>query len=102
MFESFVAVPAHFTVEFLGFLVFAGGAILSFSRADLVPGETSNRLSAAVGFGALAAAQVLHGGSFGGAETDGTRILIGLEAVGLAFIFVGVVGSLKSTSAAAV
>ncbi|HWL64457.1 MAG TPA: ATP-binding protein [Actinomycetota bacterium] len=101
MFESFVAVPAHFTVEFLGFLVFAGGAILSLSRSELVPGETSNRLSAAVGFAALAAAQVLHGGSFGGAETDGTRVLIGLEAVGLAFIFVGVVGSLKAAATAA-
>ncbi|MEA2447579.1 MAG: hypothetical protein QOK47_1216, partial [Actinomycetota bacterium] len=101
MFESVVAVPAHFTVEFLGFLVFAAGAVLAFSRSDLVPGETSNRLTVAVGFAALAGAQVLHGGSFANAETDDARILIALEAIGLAFIVIGLVGSVRTISATA-
>src|SRR5688572_23293347 len=104
MFESFVAVPAHFTVEFLGFLVFAAGAILAFTRSDLIAGEPSNRITAAIGFAALAAAQVLHGGSFSfgslSAETDGATVLIGLKAVGLAFVVIGVVGSLKAIAAA--
>ena len=101
-----MAVPAHFTVEFLGFLVFTAGAILAFTRADLIPGESSNRITAAIGFGALAAAQVLHGGSFSfgrlSAEQDGATILIGLKAVGLAFVVIGIVGSLKSFGAPAV
>ncbi len=96
MFESFVAVPAHFTVEFLGFLVFAAGAILAFTRSDLVPGEPSNRLTAALGFAALAVAQVLHGGSFVQAEADGAQILIAFRALGLAFVVVGIVGSLRA------
>ncbi len=101
MFESFIAVPAHFAVEFCGFLVFAAGAVLAFTRADLVRGEPSNRLTVAVGFAALAAAQVLHGGSFADAQTDGAQILIGLKTLGLAFVVFGVVGSLRATTTAA-
>jgi PAS domain S-box-containing protein len=100
MFESVVAVPAHFTVEFLGFLVFAAGAVLAFSRSDLVPGEPSNRITVAAGFAGLAGAQVLHGGSFANAVTDDARILIALEAVGLAFVVIGLVGSLKAATVA--
>ncbi|MDQ4126316.1 MAG: hypothetical protein M3134_12085, partial [Actinomycetota bacterium] len=62
MFESFMAVPLHFTVEFLGFLMTAGAAILVLSRPSLVPGEGFNRATAALGFVVLAAAQVAHGG----------------------------------------
>src|SRR5688500_480778 len=104
MFESFMAVPAHFTVEFFGFLVFAAGAILAFTRSDLIPGDPSNRVTAAIGLAALAASQVLHGGSFSfgslSAETDGASVLIGLKAVGLAFLVIGIVGSLKAAAPA--
>ena len=95
-----MAVPLHFTIEFLGFLVAAGGAILALTRRSLVPGEPSNRITAAFGFVALALAQVLHGGSFRigeySFESDGgEEMLIAARAVGLAFIFVGVSGGLR-------
>ena len=100
MFESFMAVPLHFTIEFLGFLVAAGGAILALTRRSLIPGEASNRITAAFGFVALALAQILHGGSFRiglySFESDGgEQLLIAARAVGLAFIFVGVSGGLR-------
>ena len=91
MFQSFLAVPLHFTVEFLGFLVCAGGAFLVVSRNTLVPGPPSNRLTAALGLGALAGAQVLHGGSF--VPRDSDALLIGIYAVGCAFIAVALSGA---------
>ena len=91
MFQSFLAVPLHFTVEFLGFLVCAGGAFLVVSRNTLVPGPPSNRLTAALGLGALAGAQVLHGGSF--VPLDSDTLLIGIYAVGFAFLAVALSGS---------
>ncbi|MDQ3940985.1 MAG: hypothetical protein M3238_06530, partial [Actinomycetota bacterium] len=100
MVESFLAVPLHFTVEFLGFLVYAGGAFLAISRPGLVPGETSNRISVAMGFGILAAGQVAHGGSFNNFEVDGAEILIGARALGFAFVLVGIVGGLRAGVAA--
>jgi PAS domain S-box-containing protein len=100
MFESFVAVPAHFTIEFLGFLVFLGGAVLALSRGDFIGGEPSNRVTVALGFLLLAVAQVLHGGSFRlgvlDASTDGAQILIALRALGLAFVVIGVGGSIRA------
>jgi two-component system sensor histidine kinase VicK len=103
MFESFFALPLHFTVEFLGFLVAGGGALLVATRPALVPGPPSNRVSVALGLGVLAAAQVAHGGAF--VEADGEQVLIVLRSLGLAFLLVGIVGGLRvatPTSLAAV
>ena len=94
MFDSFLAVPLHFTVEFLGFLVAGGGAFLVLSRADLVPGETSNRLTAALGFFALAGAQVAHGGAF--IEADGNQYLVSIRALAYALLLIGLVGGLRT------
>ncbi|MDQ3941351.1 MAG: cell wall metabolism sensor histidine kinase WalK, partial [Actinomycetota bacterium] len=66
----------------------------------LVPGETSNRISVAMGFGILAAGQVAHGGSFNNFEVDGAEILIGARALGFAFVLVGIVGGLRAGMAA--
>ncbi len=100
MIESFASVPLHFTIEFLGFLVAAGGAILALTRRSLVPGEPSNRIIVAFGFLILALVQVLHGGSFTIAgesfDVDGGQLLIAARAAGLAFVFVGISGALRS------
>ena len=98
MFESFLAVPLHFTVEFLGFLVCAGGAFLVVSRETLVPGPPSNRITAALGLGALAAAQVLHGGSF--LPLDADAVLVGIYSVGFAFLAVSLTGTIRPAGAA--
>ncbi|MGH2730302.1 MAG: CHASE4 domain-containing protein, partial [Actinomycetota bacterium] len=102
MFESFLAVPLHFTVEFLGFLVAAGGVLLVATRPALVPGPAANRIAVALGLGILAAAQVAHGGAF--VEADGEQVVVVLRALGLAFMLVGIVGTLRvaPTAAAAV
>jgi len=95
-----MAVPLHFTIEFLGFLVAAGGAILALTRRSLVPGETANRLTAAVGFVIFALVQVLHGAAFQVGDysfaADGARELVAARAVALAFIFVGVSGGMRA------
>ena len=96
MFERFLAVPLHFTIEFLGFLVVAGGALLVPSRPGLIPGSRTNRIIAALGFAALAGAQVLHGGSFGSSEADTGPLLIALKTLGMALILIGVVGASKN------
>ena len=100
MFESFIGVPLHFSIEFLGFLVTAGGAILALTRRSLVPGEPSNRITVAFGFGILALAQILHGGAFQigdyAFDSDGTQILVAARAAGMAFVFVGVSGGLRA------
>ena len=98
MFQSFLAVPLHFTVEFLGFLVCAGGAFLVVSRDTLVPGPPSNRITAALGLGAIAAAQVLHGGSFIPLDADG--LLLGIYALGFAFLAVSLSDTIKPKAAA--
>ena len=98
MFDSFLAVPLHFTVEFLGFLVCGGGAFLVVSRNTLVPGPASNRITAGVGLGALAAAQVLHGGSFLPFEAD--SVLVGIYALGFAFLGVSLAGTVRPSAAA--
>src|SRR5687767_1237268 len=99
MFERFLAVPLHFTIEFLGFLVVAGGAFLVPSRPSLVPGTRMNRLVAAAGFAALAAAQILHGGAFESAEGDGDQLLIALKTIGFALILMGIVGASRPSAA---
>lgn len=93
MFERFLAVPLHFTIEFLGLLVVAGGAFLVPSRPSLIPGTKTNRIVAATGFAALVAAQVLHGGAFPAAEGDGDQLLIAIKTIGFALILMGVVGA---------
>ncbi len=98
MFESYLVVPLHFSVEFLGFLVCAGGAFLVVSRPTLVPGLQSNRVIAALGLGAIAAAQVIHGGSF--APLDSDRLVIGLYSVGLALLAVSLAGAVRPEAAA--
>ena len=101
MFESFIGVPLHFSIEFLGFLVAAGGSILALTRRSLVPGEASNRITVAFGFGILAVAQILHGGAFQigdyAFDTDGAQLLVAARAVGMAFVFVGVSGGLRAS-----
>ncbi|MEA2452843.1 MAG: hypothetical protein QOG04_1553 [Actinomycetota bacterium] len=99
MFERFLAVPLHFTIEFLGFLVVAGGAFLVPSRPSLIPGTRANRLVAASGFASLAIAQVLHGGSFGVADYDGAQILIAFKTLGMALILMGIVGAARPSAA---
>ena len=99
MIESFMVVPLHFTVEFLGFLVAAAGALLAVTRSDLVPGEPPNRVTVGLGFCVLAVAQVLHGGAFevsGVAfQLDGEELLVALKSVALVLVLVGIVGGLK-------
>ena len=101
MVESFLAVPLHFTTEFLGFLVMAGAAVLLFSRPGLIPGESSSRITVGIGFALLAAGQVAHGGAFIGFEVDGAEALVVLRSVGLLFILAGLIGALKPAPAAA-
>jgi PAS domain S-box-containing protein len=98
MFESFVAVPLHFTIEFFGLLVLAGGMTLVLTRPALIPGAASNRVTAALGFAALAAGQVLHGGSFSVAQSDSDQLLVTLQTLGVALLLVAVVGGVKTAA----
>ena len=98
MFGSFLAVPLHFTIEFLGFLVAAGGALLVWTRPTLVPGPLSNRISVALGLAVLAASQLLHGAAF--FPEDGAPELFGLRALAYALMLIGVVGGLRPGAAA--
>ncbi len=100
MFQSYMAVPLHFTIEFLGFLTTAGGAFLVLSKPPLVPGARLNRIVAALGLALLAAAQVLHGGSF--IEGDAGEVLMWLRAAGYTFLAASLtLGSPKEKPAAA-
>ena len=98
MFDSFLAVPLHFTVEFLGFLVCAGGAFLVISRNTLIPGPPSNRVTAALGLGALATAQVMHGGSF--LPLDADSVLIGVYSIGFALLGVSLSATIRPSTTA--
>ncbi len=98
MFDSFLAVPLHFTIEFLGFLVMAAGAFLVASRPDLIPGGGINRGSATIGFTVLAIAQVAHGGSFLPSGED-DEVLVALKTFGFALVLVGVVGGVRQGAA---
>ncbi|MDQ3916581.1 MAG: hypothetical protein M3323_14825, partial [Actinomycetota bacterium] len=103
MFESFMAVPLHFTVEFLGFLMTAGAAALVLTRPSLIPGEPFNRVTAGLGFAVLAAAQVAHGGAFAVGEidgtTDGAEFLVAARGLGYALLLIAVVGGLRAAPA---
>jgi PAS domain S-box-containing protein len=101
MFDSFLAVPLHFTIEFVGFLVVAGGAFLVASRPSLIPGGSTSRGSATLGFAALAVAQVAHGGSFEIGASDTDEVLVALKTFGLALILIGVVGGVREGAAPA-
>ena len=99
-----MAVPLHFTVEFLGFLMTAGAAVLVLTRPGLIPGESFNRVTAALGFAVLAAAQVAHGGAFAvgtiNGTTDGAQFLAGARGLGYALLLIAVVGGLKAAPSA--
>ncbi|HEX2240209.1 MAG TPA: ATP-binding protein [Actinomycetota bacterium] len=99
MFESFVAAPAHIAIEFLGFLVMGGAALLALTRPGFVAHSPFGRLSGFFGFGVLAAAQVLHGGAF--LQSDGADVLIALRAGGAALVGIALIGGLRQTPAAA-
>ena len=98
MFGSFLAVPLHFTIEFLGFLVAAGGALLVWTRPTLVPGPLSNRISVALGLAVISVSQLLHGAAF--LPEDGAPELFGLRALAYALMLIGVVGGLRPGAAA--
>ncbi|MFN2594957.1 MAG: ATP-binding protein [Actinomycetota bacterium] len=103
MLNGSLAVPIHFTVELLAFLVAAGGALLVLSRPNLIPGAVFNRICVALGFGCLAASAVVHGGGFVATDAGGhaAQILLALRAVGYGFAFVGVAASAGATIPAA-
>lgn len=82
MLESVLAVPLHFTVEFLGFLVFAGGAVLVMARPDTLGGGGRGRLTTASGFGVLAVASVTHGSNFEPFAQDGDVLLMAIRTAG--------------------
>jgi two-component system sensor histidine kinase VicK len=82
MFESFLTVPLHFTVEFLGFLVFAGSAVLILARPDTLDIGRIGRSMTAAGLTVLAGANVVHGASFEFALYDGDEVLATSRAVG--------------------
>ena len=88
MSASFMTVPLHFTVEFLGFLVTAGGALVILVRPLLLPGSRVNRWIAALGMATLAAGQVLHGGAF--LESDGDLTLVLIRTAGFLLLLLGV------------
>jgi len=98
MFESFLTVPLHFTVEFLGFLVFAGSAVLILARPDILAIGPVGRYMAAGGFAVAAGANVVHGASFEFALHDGDEVLVVARAVG----FLLIAGGLAVPSGASV
>jgi two-component system, OmpR family, sensor histidine kinase VicK len=86
MFESLLAVPLHFTVEFLGFLVFAGSAALILARPATLDAGRIGRYMTAAGCLILAAANVVHGASFEFALYDGEPWLAIARAAGFLLI----------------
>lgn len=98
MFESYLAVPFHFTIEFVGFMVTAGAALLIPTRPSLIPGRAVSRIVAALGFATLAAAQVAHGASFVPLDGDPDWALV--RAAGLVLILLGLMGGGRSAPAA--
>jgi two-component system phosphate regulon sensor histidine kinase PhoR len=92
MLESFLAVSLHFTVEFLGFLATAGGAVLVVSRPGLVPAARADRFLAGAGLATLAIGQLLHGAAF--LADDGAEALAALWTIGFLLIVAGASGAL--------
>lgn len=93
MLESFLAVSLHFTVEFLGFLATAGGAVLVISRPGFIPGAAADRMVAGAGLATLAVGQLLHGAAF--VVGDGAEALAALWTIGFLLVLVGVSGVLQ-------
>ena len=89
MFETFLAAPLHFTIEFVGLVVFAGTVFLLPARRNLIPNPTGAR-AVALGGILLAAACVLHGAEFIRSESD--SVLIALYGLGAASFLAGVIG----------
>ena len=103
MLESFLAVPLHFTVEFLGFLVFAGGAVLVTARPDTLGGGGFGRFTTASGFGVLALASVAHGSNFEAFSHDGDTLLVAIRTAGFLLLAGGLaLPSSRKTAAPAV
>jgi two-component system sensor histidine kinase VicK len=103
MLESVLAVPLHFTVEFLGFLVFAGGAVLVTARPDTLGGGGLGRFTTASGFGVLALASVAHGSSFEPFALDGDTLLVAIRTAGFLLLAGGLaLPSSKKTAAPAI
>ncbi len=92
-----MTVPIHFTVELLGFLVMAGGALVVLLRPLLLPGGRAHRWMAALGMSTLAAGQVLHGSAF--LDSDGDLAFVLLRTIGFLLLLLGVARG-ASTSAA--
>ena len=99
MFESFLAVPLHFTVEFLGFLVFAGSAVLILARPDTLDIGQVGRSMTAAGFAVAAGANVVHGANFQFALNDGDEVLVVARAIGFLLIAGGLSVPAKSAAA---
>jgi len=99
MFESFLAVPLHFTVEFLGFLVFAGSAVLILARPDTLDIGQVGRSMTAAGFAVAAGATVVHGANFQFALNDGDEVLAVARAIGFLLIAGGLSVPVKSSVA---
>ncbi|HZA19525.1 MAG TPA: ATP-binding protein, partial [Actinomycetota bacterium] len=78
-----------FTIEFVGFVVFAGTVFLVPARRNLIPNPTGARAIALGGI-LLATACVLHGAEFIRSESD--NILVGLYGLGAASFLAGVIG----------
>jgi two-component system, OmpR family, sensor histidine kinase VicK len=96
MFESFLAVPLHFTVEFLGFLVFAGSAVLILARPDTLDIGQVGRSMTAAGFAVAAGANIVHGANFQFALNDGDEVLVVARAIGFLLIAGGLSVPAKS------
>lgn len=101
MSESALAAPLHFTIEFLGFLVAAGGAVLVLSRHDLISGTRAARLLASLGFALIALAQVVHGASLGDGGFDDAEVLAWLATAGFAALLGAVLPTLRRSTRAA-
>jgi two-component system sensor histidine kinase VicK len=82
-----VVLPLHFTIEFVGFVVFSGAVFLIWFRPSFVPAGRFGRMVAALGFAVLACAQIAHGAAF--IEADGDPQLIATRAAGLVFVALG-------------
>jgi PAS domain S-box-containing protein len=99
MVESFLAAPLHFTLEFAGFVVSVGAALLVPSRPSLIPGRPIGRVTAAAGFLALAVAGVVHGAPFAAADTD--VVLISIRTAGWVMVGLAVAGAAPAAASSA-
>lgn len=96
MFDSVLAVPIHFTIEFLGFLVYGGAAGLVLTRPALVPESLPDRALAAGGFVVLALIEVVHGGAF--VSSDAGWVVVTGQTLGFALVLAGISGTIDKRS----